>query len=217
MVTKRGPHFYNFWQDGDHPRGIWRRCSIESYRKSEPEWDVLIDVDELNRTEGENWVWHGATFLRPKDGEPWRHCLVSVSRGGADADVSREYDVEERRFVEDGFFRPEAKGDVSWIDHDTVYLRTDFGEGSMTDSGYTRIVKEWKRGTPMADAVTVFEGRTEDMMVAAYRDQTPGFVRDFVVRRPAFFSMETYLLRDGELVKIDVPGHGDTWARTASG
>ena len=205
MVTKRGPHFYNFWQDADHPRGIWRRTTIDEYRKPDPAWDVLIDVDELNRIEDENWVWHGASFLRPKDGDPWVHCLVSLSRGGADADVSREYNVEERSFVEDGFFRPEAKGDLSWIDHDTVYVRTDFGEGSMTESGYTRIVKRWTRGTSMSDAETVFEGRTNDMMVAAYRDQTPGFVRDFVIRRQAFYSGETFLVHDGELTKIEVP------------
>jgi prolyl oligopeptidase len=206
MVAKHGPYLYNFWQDADHPRGIWRRTTFDSYRTDDPRWDVLIDVDELNRTEDENWVWHGVWFLRPQSpDERWERCFIALSRGGADADVTREFDLEQRAFVEHGFYRPEAKGDLRWINRDTVYVRTDFGEGSMTDSGYTRIVKRWTRGTPMSDAVTVFEGRTEDMIVSAYRDQTPGFVRDFVVRRPAFFSSELYLLRGGDLVRIDVP------------
>ncbi len=205
MVTKRGPHFYNFWQDGEHPRGIWRRTTIESYRKPEPQWDVLIDVDVLNRTEGTNWVWHGATFLRPEDGEPWVHCLVSLSRGGSDADVTREFNVEQRAFVDDGFFRPEAKGSLSWIDIDHVYVRTDFGEGSMTESGYPRIVKQWRRGIPLDEAAVVFEGRTADMSVGASHDQTPGYERDFVMRSMAFYSRELFLRTEIGLVKIDVP------------
>ena len=212
MVAKRGPHVYNFWQDAEHPRGIWRRTTLDSYRKPEPAWDVLIDVDELNRIESENWVWHGASFLRPKHpDEPYVRCLVALSRGGADADVTREFDLEQRAFVPDGFFRPEAKGALTWIDHDHVYVRTDFGEGSLTDSGYPRIVKEWTRGTPMSDAVTVFEGRPEDMMVFADHHQSRGYERDFVVRLLAFYSNEDFLRRpDGELVKIDVPDSAET-------
>jgi prolyl oligopeptidase len=206
MVIKRGEYFYNFWQDAEHPRGIWRRTTPESYRTDDPKWDVLIDVDELNRVEDENWVWHGAAFLRPpSDDDPYVHCLVALSRGGSDADVTREFNVETRSFVADGFIRPEAKGHLGWINHDRVYVATDFGPGTTTESGYPRVVKEWRRGTPMSDAVTVYEGRTEDMSVRAYHDQTPGYPRDFVVRSIAFYSRELFL-RDGEaLVKIDVP------------
>src|SRR5690606_23389758 len=98
-------------------------------------------------------------------------------RGGADADVTREFDLSTKSWVEGGFFREEAKGALSWIDRDTVYVYTDFGEGSLTSSGYPRIVKEWKRGTPMADATLVYEGRPEDMYIAAVHDDTPGFER----------------------------------------
>jgi prolyl oligopeptidase len=206
MVTKRGPHFYNFWQDAEHPRGIWRRTTIDEYREPEPDWDVLIDVDELNRVEGETWVWHGATFLRPREGEPWVHCLISLSRGGSDADVTREFNVETRAFVPNGFFRPEAKGGLSWIDHDRVYVGTDFGPGSLTESGYPRIAKRWTRGTPMSDAEVVYEARLEDMSAHAYHDQTPGYQRDFVRRSIAFYSSELFLQEpDGKLVKVDVP------------
>jgi prolyl oligopeptidase len=207
MVTKRGPHFYNFWQDADHPRGIWRRTPVDEYRKPEPHWDVLIDVDELNRTEGENWVWHGSMALRPRhDDEPYVTFLVSLSRGGSDADVTREFDVQTRGFVPDGFFRPEAKGDLTWIDRDHVYVSTDFGPGSMTESGYPRIAKKWTRGTPMFDAEVVYEARVEDMSAHAYHDQTPGYERDFVRRSIAFYSSELFLRdTDGSLAKIDVP------------
>ena len=206
-VYTQGSYVYNFWTDRNNQRGVWRRTTMDEYRKPEPAWETLIDVDALNAQEGENWVWHGASCLRPKvKGDPYRRCLVSLSRGGADADVTREFDLENKAWIKDGFFRPEAKGSLSWIDEDTVYVATDFGEGSMTTSGYARIVKEWKRGTPMAEARVVYEGQPTDMMVAAYHDSTPGFERDVVYRALAFYNNEMFLRRaDGSLARIDVP------------
>ncbi len=97
-----------------------------------------------------------------------------LSRGGADADVVREFDLEAKAFVKDGFFLPEAKSSVGWLDADTLYVGTDFGPGSMTTSGYPRIAKVWKRGTPLAAAETVYEGKAEDVAVGAFRDHTQG-------------------------------------------
>src|SRR5690606_18275223 len=133
-------------------------------------------------------------------------CLVALSRGGADADVTREFDLTTKRFVEGGFHRPEAKGALRWIDRDTVYVFTDFGEGSLTESGYPRVVKRWKRGTPIESAEVVYEGRADDMYISAFRDHTPGFERDFVSRTIAFYNDELYLVRpDGSLAKVDAP------------
>ena len=207
MVAKRGEHFYNFWQDAKNPRGLWRRTTLDDYRNARPAWETVLDIDELNRVEGENWVWHGPTFLKPQRAdEPWARCLISLSRGGSDADVTREFDVTTCAFVEDGFFRPEAKGALSWIDHDRVFAFTDFGPGSLTGSGYPRIVKEWRRGTSLDEATVVYEGLPSDMYIAAGHDQTRGFARDFVSRSIAFYSNELYLRNtDGTLTKIDVP------------
>ncbi|HZW19456.1 MAG TPA: prolyl oligopeptidase family serine peptidase [Luteimonas sp.] len=201
-VSKRGEYYYNFWQDAQHERGLWRRTTLEEYRKDEPRWEVLLDLDALNKAENENWVWHGADCLRPD----YTRCLVALSRGGADADVTREFDLSTKQWVEDGFYRPEAKGDLGWIDRDTVYVSTDFGPGSMTDSGYPRIVKEWKRGTPIESATVVYEGTTKDMAIGAGHDDTPGYERDFVRRAIAFYNDELYLRgKDGKLSKVDVP------------
>ncbi|MBS7458816.1 prolyl oligopeptidase family serine peptidase [Coralloluteibacterium stylophorae] len=201
-VTERGGWYYNFWQDAEHKRGLWRRTTPASYRTQNPEWEVLIDVDALNAAEGEDWVWHGADCLKPD----YDRCLIALSHGGSDADVTREFRISTRSWVEDGFQRPAAKGGLTWIDEDRVYVYTDFGDGSMTESGYPRIVKEWTRGTPMSAARTVYEGRTEDMYIAALHDDTTGFERDFVSRTIAFYNDELYLRADdGGLEKIDVP------------
>ncbi|WP_295928438.1 prolyl oligopeptidase family serine peptidase [uncultured Xanthomonas sp.] len=201
-VQKIGPYYYNLWKDRAHERGLWRRTTLDEYRKPEPKWETVLDLDALNKAEGENWVWHGANCLRPE----YRRCLIALSRGGADADVTREFDLSTKQWIKDGFFRPEAKGGLSWIDADTVYLYTDFGPGSLTSSGYPRIVKQWKRGTPMSSATLVYEGKPDDMYIAAMHDDTPGYERDFVSRTLAFYNDEMYLRgADGRLTKIDVP------------
>lgn len=201
-VSKYGDWYYNFWRDNEHPRGIWRRTTMEEYRKETPKWDIVLDLDQLAKEEGENWVWSGASGLRPN----YDRWLISLSRGGADATVTREFDSSTRSFVTDGFQREEAKGSISWIDLDHVYISTDFGPGSMTDSGYPRIVKRWTRGTPMSEAEVVYEGEMQDMRVGAYHDDSPGFEREFVFRAMAFYSDEMYWLKDdGAMVKIDVP------------
>ncbi|MFC4001947.1 prolyl oligopeptidase family protein [Prauserella oleivorans] len=200
-VVRRGDHLYNFWRDASHPRGLWRRTTLEEYRKPEPRWELLLDVDALAEAEGENWVWQGASVLRPG----FRRCLVELSRGGADAVVVREFDLERHEFVPDGFRLPEAKSTVGWIDEDRIYVGTDFGDGSLTSSGYPRLVKEWRRGTPLAEAELVFEGKPDDVSVRAYHDPTEGWERDLVRRNVEFYRSELYLRTDSGLVRIDVP------------
>ena len=201
FVGKIGEHYYNFWRDAKNPRGLWRRTSLAEYRKDEPQWDVVLDLDALGKAENENWVWRGADCLEPE----YRRCLVSLSRGGADATVTREFDLVERAFVKDGFFLPEAKGGSSWRDIDTLYVGTDFGPGSMTASGYPRIAKLWRRGTPLSESTVVYEGKPEDIWISAFRDHTDGFERDIIYRGVTFFTNELYLLRDGKPVKVDKP------------
>ena len=205
-VIRRGGHLYNFWQDAEHPRGVWRRTTLADYRADEPAWEVVLDLDSLADEEGENWVWGGATVLEPE----YRRCLVSLSRGGADATVVREFDAVTKSFVPDGFELPEAKSTVEWVDADTVYVATDFGPGSMTESGYPRIVKRWRRGAPLDDAILVFEARPADLEVAAWHDPTTG--RDFVSRAVDFYRSELYLAAGDELVRIDTPDDAITSA-----
>ncbi|OBY32408.1 prolyl oligopeptidase family serine peptidase [Mycolicibacter kumamotonensis] len=203
-VRRRGEFLYNFWRDAENPRGLWRRTTLDSYRSAAPEWDVIIDVDELGRADGENWVWAGANVIEPE----LTRALVSLSRGGSDAVVVREFDMATREFVPpsaDGFQLPEAKTRISWEDEDTVLVGTDFGPDSLTDSGYPRIVKRWRRGRPLADAETVFAGAATDVVVSAGRDRTPGFERTLVSRAVDFFNDEVYELREGELIRIDAP------------
>ncbi|MDQ3445103.1 MAG: prolyl oligopeptidase family serine peptidase [Pseudomonadota bacterium] len=196
---------YNFWQDRANPRGLWRRTTWAEYRKTQPAWETVLDVDTLARDEKENWVWKNAQCLPPSGDR----CLISLSRGGGDAIVVREFDLVKKQFVGDGFALPEAKSDVDWRDRDTIYVSTDFGAGSLTDSGYPRIVKRWSRGTPLAQAVTVFEGQRTDVGVGAWvdhdvRDGTTR-VTEGVRRSIAFYNGETFVLRDGVPVRLAVP------------
>jgi prolyl oligopeptidase len=200
-VEKLGPWYYNFWTDAKNPRGLWRRTTFAEYRKQEPAWETVLDLDALGAAEHENWVWKGADCLKPA----YKRCLVSLSRGGADAHVVREFDLETKDFVASGFTVSEAKTNSAWLDADTLYVATDFGPGSMTTSGYARIVKIWKRGTPLESAETLFEAKGDDMLAYAVRDHTKGYERDFVGRLMTFYTNEMYVRRGSELVKIDKP------------
>jgi prolyl oligopeptidase len=205
-VRRRGEYLYNFWRDAGNPRGLWRRTTLDEYRTDDPDWDVLIDLDELSSSDGENWVWAGADVIEPD----LTLALISLSRGGSDATVVREFDMRTRQFVTDGFELPEAKTDVTWQDSDTVIVGTDFGPGSLTESGYPRITKRWRRGRPLAEAETLFAGDPSDVSVGAGFDPTPGFERLLISRSFDFFNRERYERRGDELIKIDVPTDAGT-------
>ena len=201
-IARRADFFYNFWQDEQHKRGLWRRTTLDEYRKATPAWETVLDLDALAAAEGENWVWGGSNPLLPA----CERVLISLSRGGADAAVLREFDTVAKAFVDGGFVLPEAKSDVEWVDADTVYVGTDFGPGSLTTSGYPRIVKRWARGTPLTDAITVFEAQADDMSATASVDTTPGHERTLFVRVIDFYEREYFLQHGAELRRLDVPG-----------
>jgi prolyl oligopeptidase len=196
-----GDFVYNFWRDAEHVRGLWRRVSVEGYREPEPRWETVIDLDALAAEEGENWVWSGASCRYPA----YDRCLIALSRGGADATVVREFDLAERRFVDDGFTLPEAKSDVAWRDRDSIFVGTDFGDGSLTDSGYPRVVRIWRRGTPLSDAETVFEGDRSDVSASGYRFWDGSTYHDVVVQATSFYSFAYFLLADGGIRRLDLP------------
>jgi prolyl oligopeptidase len=200
-VVRRGDYLYNFWRDAEHPRGVWRRTTLEQFRGESPEWDVLIDLDALAADEDENWVWAGANVIEPD----FSRALISLSRGGADAAVEREFDMRTREFVINGFTVPEAKTLIEWHDEDTVLVGTDFGDGSLTDSGYPRLVKRWRRGQPLSDAELLFSGTHVDVSVGASVDRTPGFEKTLVRRAIDFFNTEVYELRRDEFIRIGAP------------
>jgi prolyl oligopeptidase len=192
---------YNFWQDADRVRGLWRRTRPEAYARENPDWDLLLDLDALAREENENWVWQGASVLPGSD-----RALVFLSRGGKDARVVREFDLARRAFVTGGFLLPEAKSRVAWLDADTLLVGTDFGPGSLTDSGYPRQVRRWRRGTPLESAEVLFEGAPGDVSVSAYTSFRPEGRLAVIVRAPSFFQEECRVLApDGTLRPVPFP------------
>jgi len=194
-------YVFNFWQDAQHPKGIWRRTSIADYANATPAWDVLLDVDKLAADERENWVWKGADCT-----PSLKRCLLTLSRGGGDAAVVREFDPDTRAFAKGGFELAEAKSQITWLDEDTVIFGTDFGAGSMTSSGYPRLVKVWKRGEPMASARTVYEGKESDVASVGVVFHDPAGTIALVQRAPSFFTAEYYELgADGTTRQLPLP------------
>ena len=193
----------NFWQDAEHVRGIWRKTTLESYRAATPQWETILDIDALSKAENANWVFKGAGCLPPEE----TRCLVSLSNGGKDAMVVREFDTTTRTFVEDGFVLPEGKQVISWLDRDTVLVSREWEPGQVTKSGYAYVIKEWKRGTPLASAKEVFRGTPDDISASAYTlTEADGQVAAVLISRGVtFFEVETYLQTDKGPVKLPFP------------
>lgn len=165
----RGGYVYNFWQDPDHVRGILRRAPLAGYAANDPRWETVLDIDALARAENANWVYQGA------DCDPSGvRCMISLSNGGLDASTDREFDLQTRQFVDGGFVVPEAKSNIGWLDRDTLLVATNWGEGSLTESGYPFILKAWRRGTPLASATEIMRGERSDvsLSVATFDDES---------------------------------------------
>src|SRR5271170_7495265 len=75
-------YVFNFWQDAEHHKGIWRRTTIADYASASPHWEILLDIDKLAVDEHENWVFKGSDCT-----DALTRCLISLSRGGGDATV----------------------------------------------------------------------------------------------------------------------------------
>jgi prolyl oligopeptidase len=202
-----GDGIFNFWQDADNPRGVWRRTGWDEYLAGDPAWETVLDIDALARAEDVPWAFGGASCRPPE----YRQCLVRLSRGGADAVEVREFDMTTRQFVDGGFFLPEAKQTVAWVDGDALLVATDFGEGTMTTSGYARMAKLWQRGTPLAEAELLFEAPASDMAVGVGSFRTADETYNIVSHRKNFYEGTTRVLQDGELVLVDVPLDADTY------
>jgi prolyl oligopeptidase len=201
--TIRNGYVYNFWQDDAHERGIWRRATIAEYARPKPQWELLLDLDALAKAEGENWVWREANCLPGT----WRLCLLTLSRGGKDASVAREFDLEKKAFVANGFSLPEAKSIVSWRDENSLWVGTDFGPGTLTKSGYPRQARVWARGEKLENTKIVYEVPESDMAAEGSTWFRPEGQWSFVKRTKDFYSGELFRVSgEMKLEKVPVPG-----------
>jgi len=201
-VTHVKGQAHNFWQDGEHVKGIWRQTTLESYATDSPDWQTVLDIDALAQEENEDWVYKGRTCLRPD----YHLCLIHLSRGGSDAVEIREFDVHAGSFVANGFYLPVAKTQVAWLDEHYLLVATDFGPHSLTTSGYPRMIKKWRRGTKLEDAELLFTASETDMAVSPVTIHREEGSYSFLSRRPEFFLEENhYLAPDGQLQKVPLP------------
>jgi prolyl oligopeptidase len=202
FVVRHGQHLYNFWRDANNSRGLWRRTTLDSFRTEQPTWDILLDVDALALQENEDWIWHGASTL------PGTHdrAILNLSRGGSDAVVLREFDIEAKAFVNDGFYLPEAKGGTQWLDRDTLLLSSAYGKDMATKSGYARTVRLWRRGSAVEQAPVLIETTPESMGLWASVDRTRVAETIWFFDKPGFFDIIVWLGdRSGPKVKLDLP------------
>jgi prolyl oligopeptidase len=203
FVSRRGRFLYNLWKDAASPRGIWRRTTLDEFRKPDPSWETLLDIDELAVNENEDWI---LSWVEMRHGR----AMLSLSRGGSDAVTLREFDVDAKSFVKDGFVLPEAKGSAGWLDGDTLLLSSAFGEGMATTSGYARTIRLWRRGTNVGQAPVVFETTPDSMGAFSNVDRTAAIPRIWFVEQLGFFDVNLRLGDEtGAKTKLELPT--DIW------
>lgn len=204
-IEQRGGYVYNLWQDAAHPRGLWRRATLEAFRQEQTAWETVLDVDALAKREGKPWAFGGVTWLAPDN----KRCLVALSPGGGDAEERREFDLEKLAWVPGGFVVPVAKSRVAWRDANALFVATDFGEGTLSASGYPRIVKLWWRGTPLAEATTLHEAAADSMSVSARRIRTATGEIDLVSEQLTFWTSRHWQVLNDRLAPLDLPATAD--------
>ena len=192
---------YNFWRDEKNVRGVWRKTSFKSYLKDEPIWENILDIDQLANDEGINWLYKGADCLAPE----YKRCLIRLSDGGTDAVTIREFDLEEKKFVKDGFNTYPSKQNASWINEDQILIGADFGEGSMNESGYPMQVKLWNRGESLEEAKIFFSGSYEKIFNFPFVSIRPDGKYYGIIEGPTFFSEVLHLFDGEKLIKINLP------------
>lgn len=196
-----GDYVYDLLQDETHERGIWRRSSLDSYVHGRPEWEVLLNLDNLAKSEGKNWAFGGAQFLSPA----CTRCMVRLSDRGADANEMREFDVEWKTFVREGFHVPLSRSILTWKDMNTLYVATDFDKGNMSQSGYPHEIRIWKRGTPLEEARILFKGDTTDIYAYPMVIQGQQRTHEMIVQLRGDGDRRIFSVEDGKLVRLEVP------------
>jgi prolyl oligopeptidase len=203
FVRRRGGFLYNLWKDANNPRGIWRRTTLDEFRNVDPSWETLLDVDKLAADENEDWIFSWVEMRH-------KRAMLSLSRGGSDAVTLREFDVDAKSFVKDGFVLPEAKGSAGWLDGDTLLLASAFGEGMATASGYARTIRLWRRGTDVGQAPAVFGTTPDSMGVFSNVDRTAASPRIWFIEQLGFFDVNLWLGdKTGAKTRLDLPT--DIW------
>ncbi len=200
-ASQRGDYLYNFWTDKNNQRGLYRRTTLSEYQKDNPTWETVLDIDALAAKDGMSWVYKGMDCLYPD----YNHCLVKLSPGGSDAVVVREFNMATKSFVENGFKLPEAKSSISWRDENSVFVGTDFGAGSLTDSGYPGVVKIWQRGTPLSSAKQVYKADKTSVSASGFVMRDGKNSLDMIYDGTSFYSRAMYILQGDKQVKLPIP------------
>jgi len=199
---RNGDFYYNFWKDDKNPRGVYRRTPVAEYLQSKPKWEPVLDIDALGKKEDINWVYKGATCLEPE----YNTCMIALSRGGADAVEYREFDRLNKIFVKNGFYLPNAKSNIDWLDKDQLLVGTDFKDGeSFTDSGYPRKVKVWQRGTKLSAATTIYTSKKTSVSTSSYSLGHGDDFTVFVADATDFYNAVHYSWVNGKLIKLPLP------------
>ncbi len=196
-----GDYVYNLWQDENNERGLWRRMLKADYLAHKESWETVLDLDQLSEQEGRKWVFAGASWLGPEN----KKCLIYLSDGGTDENIIREFNAETLEFVKEGFSFESSKGGVTWIDENKVLVTRNFGDGTLTTSGYPRQAKILERGQSIDQAELLYEIPADDTGLFGGSFLSEGKRYVYLNRAITIWDSEIYYLSNGLLEKVVYP------------
>lgn len=210
-VWMQKEYVYNLWSDNTNIQGLFRRALIAQYCGENCQWETLLDLDLLSKKDNIQWVLHG--FELREDG---KRALIILSPGGSDANIVKEFDMDSKTFVEDGFDLPESKGGAHWIDNDTIWMARIFEESSKTKSGYANSVRELKRSQKdnLDQAKTIFKIQENDNSTNSWtiKDSINKKTYHLLNRNIDFYHAKYFFYTDeGQLSPLQIPDMTDIY------
>lgn len=197
-------YLYQYWQDQIHVRGQLKRIAVADFNAKKDNWEVAFDLDKLAKAEGQNWVWKSLNCYKKDQTK----CLFFLSNGGKDAITAREYDLNKKEFVQDGFSFPESKSQFEWYNENTILWTDATNPKKLTTSGYPQVLKSIKRGQKLDEATFITDVPQHYVSIDCWSLEDQGNLHFVIYKSISFYEYEVYYLADlatQKLVKVPIP------------
>ena len=206
-LTGHGRFFYTLYKPNGESRGLWKRSKPEGLAKPVAKWETVLNMDSYNKRLKASYTFKGSVCLEPQ-GNP---CLIGISKSGGDSTVYKEYDVVKKDFVPNGFFIPDAKTMVNWVDANHIAVNTAFKGSQLTNIEFGTELRIIKRGERLGDAKVQVTIPKDYLAIFVNQYSTNGKRYTTAVRYYSQTKFDTWIVNSEDVKKIAMPEGTSFW------